>query len=209
VFLIAKILSRGYGPNDESSRRARRLLDAPDRARDVLVEIARDPGGRIRDLAAADITGRTAQVIVADLEAAGYITRTRTGRRTRYTVNRDSLFRHPAQEGYKIGPFLTLLATPRDTSTPPSPDDESGRRKRTKDRSDARSRSCGPAQGRNPVPVNFIAPWPLLIFRAINVISRGGHRYATVIHVHSAHQISGATEMDAPIRKQGFRSWGA
>ncbi len=91
----------------------------------VLVEIARDPGARIRDIAAAaDITERTAQVIVADLEAAGYITRTRVGRRTRYTVNRDSLFRHPAQEGHKIGPFLALLATSTDTTTAPEAHDE-------------------------------------------------------------------------------------
>jgi hypothetical protein len=47
----------------------------------------------------------------ADLEAAGYITRTRSGRRTRYTVNPDSLFRHPSQDGHRIGPFLALLAT--------------------------------------------------------------------------------------------------
>jgi hypothetical protein len=92
----------------------------------VLVEIARDPEARIRDIAAAaDITERTAQVIVADLEAAGYITRARVGRRTRYTVNRDSLFRHPAQEGQKIGPFLALLTTGADGTTPaPGPHDE-------------------------------------------------------------------------------------
>ncbi|HEX3513624.1 MAG TPA: helix-turn-helix domain-containing protein, partial [Trebonia sp.] len=43
----------------------------------VLVEIARNPDARIRDLsAAADLTERTVQAIVADLEAAGYITRT-------------------------------------------------------------------------------------------------------------------------------------
>jgi hypothetical protein len=92
----------------------------------VLVEIARDPGARIRDIAAAaDITERTAQVIVADLEAAGYITRTRVGRRTRYTVNPHSLFRHPAQEGHKVGPFLALLATSKDNAnTDPGPHDE-------------------------------------------------------------------------------------
>jgi hypothetical protein len=50
------------------------------------------------------------QAIVADLEAAGYLTRTRTGRRVVYTVNRDSLFRHSAQEGLRVGPFLDLLA---------------------------------------------------------------------------------------------------
>ena len=92
----------------------------------VLVEIARDPEARMRDIAAAaGITERTAQVIVADLEAAGYITRTRSGRRTQYTVNRDSLFRHPAQEGHRIGPFLALLAAAGDTSEPtPGPDGE-------------------------------------------------------------------------------------
>jgi DNA-binding MarR family transcriptional regulator len=86
----------------------------------VLVEIARDPEARVRDIAvAAGITERTAQAIVADLEAAGYITRTRIGRRVRYTVNKDSLFRHPAQEGHKVGPFLALLATSGDDVTPP------------------------------------------------------------------------------------------
>jgi DNA-binding IclR family transcriptional regulator len=92
----------------------------------VLVEIARDPEARMRDIAAASgITERTAQVIVADLEAAGYITRTRTGRRTQYSVNPDSLFRHPAQEGHRVGPFLALLATATDFSaTTPKPDDE-------------------------------------------------------------------------------------
>jgi len=78
----------------------------------VLVEIARNPEARIRDLSeAAGITERTVQAIVADLEAAGYITRTRNGRRTVYTVNKDSLFRHSAQEGLRVGPFLDLLST--------------------------------------------------------------------------------------------------
>ena len=77
----------------------------------VLVEIARNPGARIRDISAVvGLTERTVQVIVANLEAAGYLTRTRTGRRTRYTVNHDSMFRHPAQEGHRVGPFLSLLA---------------------------------------------------------------------------------------------------
>ena len=77
----------------------------------VLVEIARDPEARIRDISTAvGLTERTVQAIVADLETAGYLTRTRTGRRTRYTVNHDSLFRHSAQEGLRIGPFLALLS---------------------------------------------------------------------------------------------------
>jgi hypothetical protein len=85
----------------------------------VLVEIARNPGARIRDIsAAAGITERTVQAIVADLEAAGYLTRTRTGRRTRYTVNPDSSFRHPAQEGLRVGPLLAVLAANGDAAEP-------------------------------------------------------------------------------------------
>ena len=87
----------------------------------VLVEIARDPEARIRDISiAAGLTERTVQAIVADLETAGYLTRTRTGRRTRYTVNHDSLFRHSAQEGLRIGPFLALLSE-ADGQTPDGP----------------------------------------------------------------------------------------
>jgi DNA-binding MarR family transcriptional regulator len=77
----------------------------------VLVEIARNPEARIRDISpVVGLTERSVQAIVADLEAAGYLTRTRTGRRVVYTVNRDSLFRHTAQEGHRVGPFLDLLA---------------------------------------------------------------------------------------------------
>ena len=77
----------------------------------VLVEIARNPDARIRDIAdVAGLTERAVQAIVADLEAAGYLTRTRTGRRNRYTVNSDSSFRHPAQAGLRVGPFLAVLA---------------------------------------------------------------------------------------------------
>jgi DNA-binding MarR family transcriptional regulator len=83
----------------------------------VLVEIARNPDARIRDISAVvGLTDRTVQAIVADLEAAGYLTRTRTGRRTRYTVNHDSLFRHSAQEGLRVGPFLDLLAAAGENS---------------------------------------------------------------------------------------------
>jgi hypothetical protein len=55
---------------------------------------------------------------VADLEAAGYLTRARTGRRVVYTVNRDSLFRHSAQEGHRVGPFLDLLGATGTEVTP-------------------------------------------------------------------------------------------
>jgi DNA-binding IclR family transcriptional regulator len=83
----------------------------------VLVEIARNPQARMRDISAAvRLTERTVQAIVADLESAGYITRARVGRRNRYVVNPDSLFRHSAQEGLRVGPFLDLLAAADDTA---------------------------------------------------------------------------------------------
>jgi DNA-binding IclR family transcriptional regulator len=89
----------------------------------VLVEIAGNPQARIRDISSVvGLTERTVQAIVADLEAAGYLTRTRTGRRTRYSVNRGHLFRHTAQEGLRVGPFLDLLAA-NGNSTPAGPDD--------------------------------------------------------------------------------------
>lgn len=81
----------------------------------VLVEIARDPKARIRDIsAAAGLTEGTVQAIVADLAAEGYITRTRAGRRTMYTVHTDSLFRHPAHTGYQVGRLLAALTEIQD-----------------------------------------------------------------------------------------------
>ena len=85
----------------------------------VLVEIAGNPEARIRDIASvAGLTERTVQAIVADLEAAGYLTRTRIGRRTRYTVNPDSQFRHSAQQGLRVGPLLALLTAMGNADTP-------------------------------------------------------------------------------------------
>jgi MarR family len=88
----------------------------------VLVEVARNPDARIRDISpVVGLTERTVQAIVADLEAAGYLTRTRVGRRTRYTVNPDSPFRHRAQEGLRVGPFLDQLTAMADAD-PPGPE---------------------------------------------------------------------------------------
>ena len=88
----------------------------------VLVEIARNPRARIRDISpVVGLTDRSVQAIVADLEAAGYLTRTRAGRRVVYSVNRDSVYRHAAQEGHRIGPLLDLL-TANGTEATPEPD---------------------------------------------------------------------------------------
>jgi DNA-binding Lrp family transcriptional regulator len=85
------------------------LLTAHGRA---LVEIVANPDTRMRDLAdAIGVTERTAQAIVADLEQAGYVSHQRVGRRNRYSVDLDRPFRHRAQDGHHVGPFLEMLST--------------------------------------------------------------------------------------------------
>ena len=77
----------------------------------VLVAVARDPEAKVRDISTeAGLTERATLGILSDLEAAGYLTRTRVGRRTRYTVHLDQSFRHSAQGGHRVGPLLGLLA---------------------------------------------------------------------------------------------------
>lgn len=76
----------------------------------VLVEIARDPDARVRDISdAVGLTERAVHAIISDLEQAGYVERTKVGRRNRYTVNLDNPFRHPAQHDLRVGPFLDML----------------------------------------------------------------------------------------------------
>jgi DNA-binding MarR family transcriptional regulator len=76
----------------------------------VLLCLAENPDVRLRDVAeVVGITERAAQRILADLVEAGYVDRTRIGRRNRYTVNRQLAMRHEAQFGYQIGPLLDLL----------------------------------------------------------------------------------------------------
>lgn len=54
----------------------------------VLACIAADPNVRLRDIAdAVGITERTAAQIVGELGQAGYLTKTRVGRRNRYRID--------------------------------------------------------------------------------------------------------------------------
>jgi predicted ArsR family transcriptional regulator len=79
----------------------------------VLLAIAGDPEVRMRDVATAvGVTERAVQMIVTDLEAGGYLTRARIGRRNHYTVNEAGRFRHPAESEHRIGELLTLFAAP-------------------------------------------------------------------------------------------------
>ncbi|MFB8393477.1 helix-turn-helix transcriptional regulator [Streptomyces yangpuensis] len=92
----------------------------------VLIAIARDPGARLRDIAAdCDLTERTVQAIVTDLQTDGYLTRTRDGRRNRYAIAPGARFRHPAEAGREIAGLLAYLSGPPATPTTPPPAAES------------------------------------------------------------------------------------
>jgi DNA-binding MarR family transcriptional regulator len=76
----------------------------------ALVALARDGDLRIRDLATAlGVTERTAQTIVNDLVAAGYVERTRVGTRSRYAVQLDLPFRHAVEREHSVGELLAVL----------------------------------------------------------------------------------------------------
>ena len=76
----------------------------------VLVCIAQDPGIRGRDIAErVGITERAAQAIVADLVEAGYVKRTREGRRNHYEIDPDLPVRHPVEQPHSIGELLAAV----------------------------------------------------------------------------------------------------
>ena len=78
----------------------------------VLLCIAADPGVRLRDVAEkVGITERAAQRIVADLVEAGYLTRTRVGRRNQYELHPELPLRHPGEHAKEVGDLVRLLGS--------------------------------------------------------------------------------------------------
>jgi DNA-binding Lrp family transcriptional regulator len=76
----------------------------------VLLCIAYDPGVRLREIGdAVGITERAAHRIVTELADAGYISRTRVGRRNRYTIQSDLPIPDPLAREQRIGDLLALL----------------------------------------------------------------------------------------------------
>jgi len=77
----------------------------------VLVSIAHDPGVRLIEISGrVGITERAAHRIVGELADAGYITRERTGRRNRYTIQSHLPLPDPHTGGQKVGDLLAILA---------------------------------------------------------------------------------------------------
>jgi DNA-binding MarR family transcriptional regulator len=77
----------------------------------VLIVIFENPEIRLRDIAEMiGITERYAQRIVAELEATGYLTHDRVGRRNRYRVSPTVGLRHPREQDVQIGRLLDLFS---------------------------------------------------------------------------------------------------
>ncbi|MGK4585200.1 helix-turn-helix transcriptional regulator [Kitasatospora sp. HPMI-4] len=94
---------------DECPAAARRWTFLTNHAR-VLVQIARDPGIRVRDIAARCLlTERAVQRIIVDLEEAGYLTHERTGRSNQYQIQAAKQLRHPADAGPSLAELLAVL----------------------------------------------------------------------------------------------------
>lgn len=80
----------------------------------VLSLVAKKPRITARELAAAiGITERAVRKIIADLDAAGYISRKKEGRRVRYRIDPDQLLRHDTFREIAIGDFLQALGWKR------------------------------------------------------------------------------------------------
>lgn len=76
----------------------------------VLVCIAREPDILLSDIAArVGIRERAAHRIVNDLVEAGYVERTKQGRRNHYTVCANRPMRHPLEQMHSIGELLRIL----------------------------------------------------------------------------------------------------
>ena len=81
----------------------------------VLLCIAHDPEIRVREISeATGITERAAHRIVAELDTAGYITRTRNGRRNNYTIQSHLPLPDPLARGEKVGDLLSVLTRDMD-----------------------------------------------------------------------------------------------
>lgn len=76
----------------------------------VLLLLAAGEDLRVRDIATqVGITERAVQKIMMELEAGGVLTRTRDGRRNRYSIHTDIHLRHPVEAHRTVGDLIRLV----------------------------------------------------------------------------------------------------
>jgi hypothetical protein len=77
----------------------------------VLVAVKEEPDALLRELAArVGISERAVQLILGDLERAGYVVKVRTGRRNHYTVTSGLHLRHPMERDSSVDDLLSVFA---------------------------------------------------------------------------------------------------
>lgn len=100
-----------------SSRNSEHLWRFATNHAHVLQCIAADPTARLRDIAASvGITERTAAHILNDLQQAGYLTKTRNGRRNHYEVHAELRMRHPRHRHRTVGELIRFLQAEEETA---------------------------------------------------------------------------------------------
>lgn len=76
----------------------------------ALLFVAAEPEARLRDLAAAlGLTERTAFAIVTDLSDAGYVVKSKEGRRNRYSIQTQLPLRDNLTRARTIGELLSVM----------------------------------------------------------------------------------------------------
>jgi predicted ArsR family transcriptional regulator len=86
----------------------------------VLLHIARDPGARLRDIAASlGITERRAHGIITDLAEAGYVITQKDGRRNRYRIQDHLPVPEPGTREPAVSEAVALFAARNRAGTGP------------------------------------------------------------------------------------------
>ena len=100
----------GSAMNDFGESRGERAWTFLTNHGHVFFLLARNSDLRLRDIAdAVGVTERATFGIISDLEAGGYVTRQRAGRRNTYTVHTDQPLRHPLEAGTPVGDIVNAL----------------------------------------------------------------------------------------------------
>ena len=87
----------------------------------VLSCIAANPDARLRDIAqTVGITERTVGQIISQLEDAGYVTKTRVGRRNQYQVHSELPLRHPEHQQHTVDELIQFLQAPSEDGAGPT-----------------------------------------------------------------------------------------
>ena len=85
----------------------------------VLICLAENPQARLREIAdRVGLTERTVMRLISQLDEAGFLTRTRRGRRNAYEIAIREPLRHPMEAGCTVERLLRTVLDPAEVATP-------------------------------------------------------------------------------------------